>query len=137
MRSDFEPFPDAPADWLVAHRDLLAGGGRALDVACGDGRNARYLAELATRWTRSMPPTWRSTRCARRRGSAAVGDRARVVDLEREPLPPGPYDVIVTMNFLQRDLFDAMQDALAPGRPADLRDARAGARRRARAQLQP
>ena len=48
----FEPFPDAPAPWLVEHAALLrelAGAGRrrrALDVACGDGRNARWLAEL-------------------------------------------------------------------------------------------
>ena len=41
-----EPFPDAPAEWLVAHEALLPGGGRALDVACGDGRNAVYLAQL-------------------------------------------------------------------------------------------
>ena len=39
----------------------------------------------------------------------------RVVDLEREPLPAGPYDVIVMLNFLQRDLFGPLQDALAPG----------------------
>lgn len=38
-----------------------------------------------------------------------------VVDLEREPLPPGPYDVIVMTNFLQRDLFEPLQDALAAG----------------------
>jgi SAM-dependent methyltransferase len=38
----------------------------------------------------------------------------RVVDLEREPLPAGPYDVIVVLNFLQRDLFGALQEALAP-----------------------
>jgi SAM-dependent methyltransferase len=38
-----------------------------------------------------------------------------VVDLEREPLPSGPYDVIVMTNFLQRDLFEPLQDALAPG----------------------
>ncbi|MGH2944387.1 MAG: SAM-dependent methyltransferase, partial [Solirubrobacteraceae bacterium] len=39
----------------------------------------------------------------------------RVVDLAREPLPPGPYDAIVVMSFLQRDLFGALADALAPG----------------------
>jgi SAM-dependent methyltransferase len=39
----------------------------------------------------------------------------RVVDLEREPLPTGPYDVVVVTNFLQRDLFAPLQDALAPG----------------------
>ena len=39
----------------------------------------------------------------------------RVVDLEREPLPAGPYDVIVMLNFLQRDLFGPLAQALAPG----------------------
>ena len=39
----------------------------------------------------------------------------RVVDLEREPLPSGPYDVIVTLNYLQREIFGALESALAPG----------------------
>ena len=111
----FEPFPDAPAAWLVAHRDLLTGGGRALDVACGDGRNARYLAELG--YTVDAIDASDVAVDALRGAATERGldVTPSVVDLEREPLPPGPYDVIVTMNFLQRDLFDAMQDALAPG----------------------
>lgn len=111
----FVPFPDTPAHWLVAHRELLGGGGRALDVACGDGRNARYLAELGyavDAIDASGVAIAALQEAAAQRGLAVA---ARVVDLEREPLPPGPYDVIVTMNFLQRDLFDALQDALAPG----------------------
>ncbi len=109
------PFPDAPAPWLVAHRDLLTGGGRALDVACGDGRNARYLAELGyavDAIDASDVAVAALREAAIERGLDVT---ARVVDLEREPLPPGPYDVIVTMNFLQRDLFDPLHDALAPG----------------------
>lgn len=41
-------FPDAPAQWLVENRALLSStdGRRALDLACGDGRNAAYLAQL-------------------------------------------------------------------------------------------
>ncbi len=110
----FEPFAGAPASWLVAHRELLTGGGRALDVACGNGRNARYLAELGY-----VVDAIDASDVAIDALRGAVTERGlavtpRVVDLEQEPLPPGPYDVIVVMNFLQRDLFDALQDALAP-----------------------
>jgi tellurite methyltransferase len=111
----FEPFPDAPAPWLVEHRDLLTGPGRALDVACGDGRNAAYLARrgyTVDAIDASSVAVEALRAAALERG---LDVRARLVDLEREPLPEGPYDVIVTMNFLQRDLFGPLQDALAPG----------------------
>jgi len=35
----------APAAWLVGHRALLPPSGRALDVACGRGRHALWLAQ--------------------------------------------------------------------------------------------
>ena len=111
----FEPFPDAPAEWLVGHRELLRGGDRALDVACGDGRNAAYLAGLGYEVDAidASDVAVDALRTAARERGLAV--EPRVVDLEREPLPAGPYDVVVTMNFLQRDLFGALQEALAPG----------------------
>jgi tellurite methyltransferase len=114
-RADLVPFPDAPAQWLVQHRDLLAGGGRALDVACGDGRNALYLAQLGYEVDAidASDVVIAALRAAAAERALAIAPR--VVDLEREPLPPGPYDTIVTLNFLQRDLFGALQDALAPG----------------------
>ena len=34
-----------PTDWLLANEDLLPRSGRALDVACGRGRHAFWLAE--------------------------------------------------------------------------------------------
>src|SRR5687768_15875090 len=34
----------APAAWLVAHEQLLPTAGDALDVACGTGRHALWLA---------------------------------------------------------------------------------------------
>lgn len=111
----FEPFPDRPAEWLVEHRELLGGAGRALDVACGDGRNAAWLAQLGYEVDAidASDVAIDALRAAARRRGLTV--TPRVVDLEREPLPPGPYDVIVTMNFLQRDLFGPLRDALAPG----------------------
>ena len=112
---DFRPFPDAPAHWLVEHRKLLAGGGRALDVACGDGRNALYLAQhgFAVDAIDASDVAIDALRAAARERDLAI--TPLVWDLEHEPLPPGPYDVIVTMNFLQRDLFGPLRAALAPG----------------------
>jgi 2-polyprenyl-3-methyl-5-hydroxy-6-metoxy-1,4-benzoquinol methylase len=117
----FEPFPDAAAEWLVEHRvllsELLADGGnpRALDVACGDGRNARWLAELgfavdAVDVSDVAVEALRSAAAER-----GLNVDARAVDLEHDALPDGRYDVVVCMNYLQRDLFAALEGALAPG----------------------
>ena len=37
------------------------------------------------------------------------------VDLEQSGLPTGPYDLIVQINYLQRDLFASLARTLAPG----------------------
>lgn len=111
----FEPFPDAPAAWLVEHAPLLPRHGRALDVACGDGRNARLLARLgldvdAVDVSDVAIDALRATAAER-----APGVRPRVLDLEREPLPEHAYDVVVSFLYLQRDLFAALERALRPG----------------------
>ncbi|MDP2710524.1 MAG: methyltransferase domain-containing protein [Solirubrobacteraceae bacterium] len=105
----------APARWLVEHERLLTGAGRALDVACGDGRNALHLAQLGYTVDAIDVSDVAIEQLRAVAGERGLAVRASVVDLEREPLPAGPYDVIVTFNYLQRDLFDALQDALAPG----------------------
>jgi tellurite methyltransferase len=117
----FRPFPHAPAEWLVEHRSMLGelGGGRgdprALDVACGDGRNARYLAELgfAVDAVDVADRAIASLRTAAAQSGLRVS--ARVLDLEREAVPAGAYDVVICMNYLQRDLFGALQAALRRG----------------------
>jgi tellurite methyltransferase len=111
----FEPFPDAPAPWLVEHAALLGGGGRALDVACGDGRNARALARLG--YEVDAVDVSDVTIDALRAAAAelAPGVHPRVLDLEREPLAREAYDVVVNFNYLQRDLFGALEAALRPG----------------------
>ncbi|HEX4344489.1 MAG TPA: class I SAM-dependent methyltransferase [Solirubrobacteraceae bacterium] len=113
----FEPFPAAPAEWLVEHRELLAGGaGRtAIDVACGDGRNARALAELGFAVDAVDVSDVAIARL--RAAAAATGLQvdARAIDLEHDALPAAAYDVVVCMNYLQRDLFGALGGALRPG----------------------
>ena len=97
----FEPFPDAPAQWLVEHEALLrelvdAGGARrALDVACGDGRNARWLAELG--FAVDAVDVSDTAIEALRRAAAERGLRvdARVAALARYPLDEAAYEFVV------------------------------------------
>jgi SAM-dependent methyltransferase len=114
LAEGLEPFPDAPADWLVEHRELLGAGGRALDVACGDGRNARYLARLGFEVDALDVSDITIDALRAAAPERAPGVRARVADLERETLEQDAYDVVVNFNYLQRDLFGALERALAP-----------------------
>jgi 2-polyprenyl-3-methyl-5-hydroxy-6-metoxy-1,4-benzoquinol methylase len=111
------PFPDRPSEWLAENRDLLAGPGgrRALDVACGDGRNAVYLAQLgfAVDAVDVSDVAVSALRAAALERGLNVD--ARRLDLEVETLPVARYDVVVQINYLQRDLFGALAQALVPG----------------------
>jgi 2-polyprenyl-3-methyl-5-hydroxy-6-metoxy-1,4-benzoquinol methylase len=108
------PFPERPSEWLAENRELLRGR-RALDVACGDGRNALCLAQLgfAVDAVDVSDVAVAALRAAAdERGLAVEASR---MDLEVEPLPEGRYDVVVQINYLQRDLFGALERALTPG----------------------
>jgi cyclopropane fatty-acyl-phospholipid synthase-like methyltransferase len=112
---DFAPFPGAAADWLVENGDLLPGGGRALDLACGDGRNSRYLAErgFSVEALDISDVAVDALRAAAAAGGLDV--RPRAVDLEAWRPAADAYDAIVNMNYLQRDLFAPLAAALRPG----------------------
>jgi SAM-dependent methyltransferase len=112
------PFPETPAEWLVEHRSLLSGrppGSRALDLACGDGRNSRYLAEHGFE-VDAIDIS--DVVVARLRAASITLDlnvSPRVADLEDAPdLPAAAYDVVVNFNYLQRSLFDGLALALRP-----------------------
>ena len=110
------PLADPPAEWLWENRSLVAGspGRRALDVACGAGRNALFLAGLGFEVDAVdvSDVAVDRLRAAVRERSLSVD--ARRLDLERDPLPRSDYDLIVQIDYLQRDLFGSLQRALAP-----------------------
>jgi tellurite methyltransferase len=101
--------PGPPSDWLVENQALISGT-RALDLACGTGRNARHLAGLGF-----TVDALDISDVAIEALQGIAGVHARAVDLEREALPAGAYDVVLMINYLQRDLFAAAADALAAG----------------------
>jgi tellurite methyltransferase len=103
---------EAPAPLVVQFAGALAPGS-ALDLACGPGRNARYLAERG----------WRVT--ALDGSSVAIGllrasnpaIDAHVADLEAGALeiPPESFDLVLSCYYLQRSLIPQIQSALRPG----------------------
>jgi tellurite methyltransferase len=104
-----------PNPWLAAHTELLRPPGRALDLACGEGRDAVYLATLGfdvEAIDASTVALAKAERLATRRG---VHVDWRRVDLEGDYLAPaGNYALITCHNFLHRPLLAALPAALRP-----------------------
>jgi SAM-dependent methyltransferase len=89
--------------------------GRALDVACGDGRHALLLARsgfVVDAIDRAATALQRAQRAAHDEHLALRLVRA---DLEDFPLPRERYDVAVNVRYLQRSLIPALKRCLRPG----------------------
>lgn len=105
--------------WLVEHRALLVeqAKGRALDVACGVGREAAYLADLGFA-VDAVDVSDVAIATVRRRAARRGLDIA-ATRMELPHAAPGfprpPYDVICCFYFLQRALCQPLAHALAPG----------------------
>lgn len=111
-----EPQPSSP--WLDDHLHRLSPGGRVLDVACGRGRHALFLARRGFRVhaiDRAADAIAFVRDCAGREGLALTAD---VLDLETDPPPSlghGLYDAVVVFRYLHRPLFPMLIEALAAG----------------------
>ena len=118
--------------------------GRALDLACGSGRAAVYLALAGwavEAWDVDASALVLASEFAARQGVHIV---ARECDLEAGPLalPEPGFDVIVVVRYLHRELFPWLERALAPAGALVYETFRAGQERfgpprRARHLLQP
>ena len=91
--------------------------GRALDLACGSGRAAVYLALAGWRaegWDVDDSALERARGLAQRHGAEVA---FAIVDLERAAPPERvlPFDLIVVVRYLNRRLFPWIERALAPG----------------------
>ncbi len=106
-----------PPQFLLPHTDLIPNGGRALDIACGQGVGSVWLASrglqvwgvdvsgVAIEQARDL--AWRS--------GFAVRCRFDVVDLDAG-LPPGPaVDVLLCNKFRDPRLAETLIERLAPG----------------------
>jgi SAM-dependent methyltransferase len=106
--------------WLLRVLPLLPPG-RVLDLACGRGRNALFMAErgyAVTAVDASAEALAQLDQAARRRGLAVTTGR---IDLEHAPLSFTPFDVVLQFFYLQRSLISALQRLVRPGGVAVLR----------------
>jgi len=103
---------ESPSAWVCRFAPLIRAGGRVLDLACGGGRHARYLAGLGLRVEAVDRDADALTRLA-----GVDGVTARVADLEQGlwPYAADQFDAIVVINYLHRPLFPHLVAALAEG----------------------
>ncbi|KPJ91799.1 MAG: methyltransferase type 12 [Gammaproteobacteria bacterium SG8_11] len=104
-----------PAYVLVAYQHLLPIKGVALDLACGLGGNALFLAAKGLQthaWDVSSAAIEKLSGVAKYKGLRIQGE---VRDVVRQPPPSNSYDVIVVSRFLQRSLIHDIILALKAG----------------------
>ncbi|MDZ7268035.1 MAG: methyltransferase domain-containing protein [candidate division KSB1 bacterium] len=117
LRRGMNAFGQEPAAWLVEHEDLLRRqpGGLVLDLACGAGRNAFYLAQLGFTVEAvdlsDVALAWLAEQ-ARQRGARIL---PVVMNLAEAALPSARYQVIINFNYLERRLHHQIKQALQPG----------------------
>lgn len=87
--------------------------GRALDIACGHGRHAIWLAEHGWR-VDAVDGSGVALGLLRERCPAV---KAWIADLESPEfaIEPGAYDLVVDTFFMHRPLFSKMRAGLRPG----------------------
>jgi SAM-dependent methyltransferase len=107
--------PGEPSPYLRSLDAALPRTGRALDVAGGDGRNALWLARRGLAVTIADVSAVGLERARARAEADGLTIETVCVDLETEPLPPGPWDLVVCILYLQRSLFPVFASVLAPG----------------------
>ena len=122
---------EAPAGILSELWPLLPAGA-ALDLACGRGRNAIFLAEhgrhvtsvdwsgaaldiLEERARALKIPVRRISRIDEAEQTTRAGINLLQTDLETVTLPANRYSLILCIRYLERTLFPQIGRALRPG----------------------
>ncbi len=102
-----EPLVVEAAEWLPP--------GRALDLACGAGRHALYLAKLG--WHVTAVDASQVALDRLRRNAKGLPIDVKHADLERGgfTIAPETYDLICDFLYLQRSLFPAIREGVRPG----------------------
>lgn len=92
----------------------LVPGKRAVDIACGEGRNSIFLAQHGFRVTALDISDVGLGKAAKRAELKGVQVDFRQVDLDEYHFTE-QFDLIINFNFLLRGLIPEAVDALSPG----------------------
>ncbi len=99
-----------PSEVLTEYASL-ATTGKALDLACGNGRNSIYLDKLGF----TVDAVDISSVAISNLLQQAPSINGMCKDLDTFPIPQNNYELIINVNFLDRRLFDLIEGGLKPG----------------------
>jgi len=100
-----------PSPWVLRWAHLLAPRSRVLDVACGSGRHARWLAAQG----QAVTALDRDAQALEGLHGAVAEVVCADIELAPWPLPGRAFDAIVVTNYLWRPLLPTLVSSLAPG----------------------
>ena len=107
-----------PSPWITRWGHLLPPGGQVLDLACGAGRHAHWLATQGMRVT-ALDRDAAALSALRAHWPASAPHPANVIEADVEaghwPLADRQFDAIVVTNYLWRALWPSLLASLAPG----------------------
>lgn len=105
------PMPHTPSDLLMFFmpRLLQKESKKALDIACGNGRNSKYLVQNGF-----LCDSVDISKVALQMSEGIEGINAICADLDTFRPMINSYDVVLNFYFLNRDLFPSIIDSLKP-----------------------
>lgn len=101
---------EGPSDWVCEHARCIKAGGRILDLACGSGRNARWLA--AQGWQVEAVDR-DATALQALQGIAGITIRLAELESGDWPYVGELFDGIVVCRYLHRPLLPRLAESLA------------------------
>jgi tellurite methyltransferase len=104
-----------PPDQLLVESEPLLKSGRALDLACGLGSNALFLAKRGY-WVDALDTSMRALRRLQkeiRERNLTIGPV--LTDLDYYPVRSGFYDLVIIFYFFSKGLMRRIISSLKPG----------------------
>lgn len=102
----------SPSEWVCRFAHLISEAGRVVDVACGGGRNARFLRD---RGYRVIALDRDEQALESMRGLDRIETVAADIESGPWPFAPGAFDAVVVTNYLWRPLLPQLVAALRKG----------------------
>jgi len=85
--------------------------GKALDIACGNGRNSIFLNKRGF----TVDAVDISTVATQKLNEQNLGINVECMDIDNWAIPENSYEVIINIRFLERRLFPMIEKGLKPG----------------------
>jgi SAM-dependent methyltransferase len=103
---------EPPSEWLRQHAHYIKPAGHVLDVAAGNGRNARWLAQQGF----SVEAVDRDAQALSiLKGIEHISCKLADIENSDWPYAGQQFDAIVVCRYLHRPLFAEFSKNLAPG----------------------